>query len=304
MTNNFKIQKPFLKWLGGKTNIINTIIETFPNEINNYHEIFLGGGSVLFALLSLQKIDKIKINGKIYAYDINSSLINLYKNIQSHKNDLFLYITKYLNIYHNLNGTIINKKPQTEHEGLSSKESYYYWLRHKFNNMDKSSIEYSALFLFLNKICFRGIYREGPNGFNVPYGHYKTTPNIISKKELDNISDLIQNVEFICCDFEDSLKNVKSGDFCYLDPPYVPEKKDSFVKYTVNGFTLDKHKKLFELINKCNENKIKLIMSNSKVDLVLNSFDSNKYNILDIIAKRAINSKNPGSKITEIIIYN
>jgi DNA adenine methylase len=298
------IQKPFLKWLGGKTNIIDKIIETFPKSLNNYHEIFLGGGSVLFALLSLQKANQIEIKNKIYAYDINSSLINLYKNIQNNKNELFNYITNYLSIYDKLTGTIINRNPQTEEENLSSKESYYYYLRNKFNTMDKNSIEFSALFLFLNKICFRGVYREGPKGFNVPYGHYKTTPTIISKKELDNISDLIKNVKFICCDFETSIKNIKSGDFTYLDPPYAPETKTSFVKYTKEGFTLDKHKKLFNLINKCVENNIKLAMSNAKVDLVLSSFDLKKYKMNDIIAKRAINSKKPESVITEIIIYN
>lgn len=298
------IQKPFLKWLGGKTNIIDKIIETFPKSLNNYHEIFLGGGSVLFAVLSLQKANQIEIKNKIYAYDINSSLINLYKNIQNNKNELFNYITHYLSIYDKLTGTIINRKPQTEEENLSSKESYYYYLRNKFNNMNKNSIEYSALFLFLNKTCFRGVYREGPNGFNVPYGHYKTTPTIISKKELDNISDLIKNVEFICSDFETSIKNVKNGDFTYLDPPYAPETKTSFVGYTKDGFTLDKHKNLFDLINKCNEHNVKLAMSNAKVDLVLNSFDLKKYKMNDIIAKRAINSKNPESVITEVIIYN
>jgi len=298
------IQKPFLKWLGGKTNIIDKIIETFPKSLNNYHEIFLGGGSVLFAVLSLQKANQIEIKNKIYAYDINSSLINLYKNIQNNKNELFNYITHYLSIYDKLTGTIINRKPQTEEEYLSSKESYYYYLRNKFNTLDKNSVEYSALFLFLNKTCFRGVYREGPNGFNVPYGHYKTTPAIISKENLDNISDLIKNVEFICCDFETSIKNIKNGDFTYLDPPYAPETKTSFVGYTKDGFTLDKHKKLFDLINKCNEKNIKLAMSNAKVDLVLNSFDLKKYKMNDIIAKRAINSKNPESVITEVIIYN
>ena len=94
--------------------------------MNNYHEIFLGGGSVLFAVLSLQKANQIKIKNKIYAYDINSSLINLYKNIQNNKNELFNYITNYLSIYDKLTGTIINRNPQTE-EGII-KKSYYYYL--------------------------------------------------------------------------------------------------------------------------------------------------------------------------------
>ena len=94
-----KIQKPFLKWVGGKTQIIDKIISKIPNEINNYHELFLGGGSVLFAVLSLQKQHKIIIKNKIYAYDLNKDLINVYKNIQSNKEELFRIINVYLKQY-------------------------------------------------------------------------------------------------------------------------------------------------------------------------------------------------------------
>ena len=298
--NNF--QKPFLKWVGGKTQIIDKIINKFPTEINNYHEPFLGGGSVLLALLSLQKDKKINIKNKIYAYDINFDLINVYKNIKNNKDELFKYIQKYLNVYSNLNGTTINRKPKTIEEAKTSKESYYYWIRKKYNEIDKSSIECSALFIFINKTCFRGMYREGPNGFNVPYGHYKKTPTIITKENLDKISDLIKNVEFINDDFTQSLQNVKDNDFVYLDPPYAPENKQSFVGYTSKGFNLDKHIELFTEINKFNDKNVKFILSNSNVDLVTEYFHS--YNIDNVKARRAINSKKPGSTTTEVIIYN
>ena len=90
----------------------------------------------------------------------------------------------HLNVYANLTGVTINRNPETEEESLTSKESYYYWLRKRYNNMDVNSIEHSALFLFLNKTCFRGMYRESSNGFNVPYGHYKKTPTIITETHL------------------------------------------------------------------------------------------------------------------------
>ena len=296
----FKIQKPFLKWVGGKTQIINYIISKIPKEIKNYHEPFLGGGSVLFAVLSLQQQNKIIIKNKIYAYDNNKDLINLYIHIQNNSDELYSLINLYVKEYDSINTNIINRNPTNYEEAITSKESYYYWLRKKYNNIKKNTIECSALFIIINKLCFRGLYREGPNGFNVPYGHYKKTPEIISKKDLNNIKDLIKNVKFINCSFTDSLKNVKEGDFVYLDPPYAPENTNSFVGYLKDGFNLETHKLLFnEIINLKN---IKFVMSNSKVQLVTNYF--NEYNCEDIIAKRAINSKKPGSTTSEVIIYN
>ena len=128
----------------------------------------------------------------------------------------------------------------------------------------------------------------------------KKTPSIISKTDLNNISNLIQNVEFKCLDFTDSIKNVKDGDFIYLDPPYVPENNKSFVGYVFNGFNLDMHKSLFNEIKKLS--KIKFIMSNSNVDFVTDNFK--EYNCEHITARRCINSIKPGSTTTELIIYN
>ena len=198
--NHGKIQKPFLKWVGGKTQILNSILSKIPKEMNNYHELFLGGGSVLFAVLSLQKQQPIKIRNKIYASDINHALINLYKHIQTDKEKLYEYIDFYIREYNRIEGTEIHRNPATIKEAKSSKESYYYWIRKKYNKMafantqkqntentvtkdrgEKATkkliaLECSALFMFLNKTCFRGMYREGKYGFNLPYGHYKRTP--------------------------------------------------------------------------------------------------------------------------------
>lgn len=297
----YKIQKPFLKWVGGKTQIIYNIINKFPSEMENYHELFLGGGSVLLAVLSLQKQNKIIIKNKIYAYDINDILINVYKNIQQNKEELFTFISYYVTEYENIKGGIINRTPTTIEEAKTSKESYYYWIRNKFNKI-QNSLEKSALFMFLNKTCFRGMYREGPNGYNVPFGHYKTKLTIITKKDIDNISDLIKDVVFLQSDFSKSIQNLNKNDFVYLDPPYAPENAKSFVGYTSNGFNLEKHLQLFSEIKKLNEKKIKFIMSNAKVELVTTNFK--KYKSEDIIARRTINSKNPGSTTTEILIYS
>jgi DNA adenine methylase len=296
------IQKPFLKWVGGKTQILDNILDIIPNEFENYHELFLGGGSVLLAILSLVEQNKIIIKNKIYAYDINKSLINVYINIQQNKDILFNYITKYYNEFNTIDGCIVNRNPINIEDAKTSKESYYYWIRKKFNTIDKNTIECSALFMFLNKTCFRGMYREGPNGYNVPYGHYKKCPKIITKSELYYISNLIKNVVFITSDFSESIINIKYGDFTYIDPPYVPEKNNSFVGYTSNGFSIEKHTLLFDEIIKLKEKNIKFIMSNSNVEFVLNKFNDCK--CYEIISRRAINSKNPGSTTTELIINN
>ena len=298
-----KIQKPFLKWVGGKTQILDNVLSKVPKEFNNYHELFLGGGSVLLAVLSLQKQGKIVIKNKIYAYDINETLIHVYKHIQNNKDALFGHIERYINEYDSLDGTEINRKPTSIDEAKTSKESYYYWIRNKYNTVDdKSSVERSALFMIINKLCFRGMYREGPKGYNVPYGHYKTTPTIITREDLDTVSELIQDVVFECRGFEDTIQIPIQGDFVYLDPPYAPENEKSFVGYVADGFSIDAHNNLFDGIKSLKNKKIKFAMSNAKVDFVMDTFKD--YYFEDIVARRAINSKDPSATTMEVIVYN
>lgn len=300
------IPKPIIKWVGGKTQILHKLIDEFPTEINNYHEIFLGGGSVLLTLLSYFKNGIIKIYGNIYAYDLNEPLIYIYKNIQSNHNKLYDEIQLIITKFNSCGNGKINRKPKNIDEAIIAKENYYYWIRNEYNKLnytDKKSILGSAMFIFLNKTCFRGVFRVGPNGFNVPYGHYKN-PEIINKKHLEEIHELIQNVIFECCDFKTSLNNVKKDDYVYLDPPYAPEKNTSFVGYTINGFNNDNHTNLFNLIHILTENNKKMMLSNSDVSLVRDNFTNEKYNITSILCKRSINSKNPESKVKEVIIKN
>lgn len=307
--NNMKkldVNKPILKWVGGKTQILDKLILEFPIEINNYHEIFLGGGSVLLTLLTYVKLGVIKINGNIYAYDINEPLIYMYKNIQLKHNELYNEIQKLITQFNSCGNGDINRKPKNINEALITKENYYYWIRKKYNELDmneKKTTIGSAMFIFLNKTCFRGIFRVGPNGYNVPYGHYKN-PEIINKIHLDEIHLLIQNVIFESCDFNISLNNIKSNDYVYIDPPYAPETTTSFVSYTKNGFNLEQHNTLFNIIHKLTEMNIKIMLSNSDVSLVRDNFKHKNYNIESILCKRTINSKNPNIKAKEVIIKN
>ena len=336
--------------------------------MDDYHEIFLGGGSVLFGLLSLEKEGIIKIKNKIHAYDYNKPLIYVYKNIQAEPKEFLKTIIKIINEYNSIKqipklliksdindkiskekkklndiGKKINqsindnnfdknknldllkkeneqieniknklnlidmtdRNPFNQEQALVSKESYYYWIRKKYNNMndnEKISILGSAYFVFLNKTCFRGVFRMGPNGFNVPFGNYDN-PSIITKSHIKEISKLIKNVEFIHSSFEDSLKNVKKGAYNFFDPPYFPMNATSFVGYTSDGFNQETHEKLFKMLHELKKQDIKWMMSNSSAEYVLDCFDDKKkYSLKKILCKRAINSKNPESKVNEVII--
>jgi DNA adenine methylase len=181
-----------------------------------------------------------------------------------------------------------------------NKENYYYWIRKNYNiRTDINSISYSAMFIFLNKTCFRGLYRIGPNGFNVPFGHY-ANPEIINEEHVKTISKLIKNVNFIHSKFENSFEKIKENDFIYLDPPYAPENEKSFVSYTSTGFNLEQHNLLFSMIKKF---KGKILMSNADVKLVKDAFPL-PYETKIISCKRSINSKKPGTKTNEVLIKN
>ncbi len=187
---------------------------------------------------------------------------------------------------------------------MTSGESYYYYTRYRYNRIHvKKGLYCAALFIYLNKTCFRGLYRESSTGFNVPYGHYKTTFSIDLNHVLE-ISGLIKNVIFNRHDFLDIKNRLVKDDFAYLDPPYAPENDKSFTKYNVDDFTLKKHNQLFDMCGKFETNNIKFLMSNADVDLVKNYFIDDVYNVDIIECRRAINSKKPGAKTNELLINN
>lgn len=269
-----------IKWVGGKSKLFGSISAYYPVEINNYHELFVGGGSALLGLLDMVKNKKIKVNGKIYAYDSNEILIAYYKFLQSDYSLLYDTVMKIKNAE------------------IEEKEEYYYYIRNLYNTRKDIDIMKVAEFVYMNKTGFRGVFRLNKSGgFNVPYGHYKN-PTIVNKEHLKKVSELIKNVEFMCCDFED-VKNIKENDLVYMDPPYVPEKKGGFVSYSKNGFVKEKHEALFKL---CKNMKCKWVLSNSNTETVREALKH--FNIQEIDARRAINSKNPAAKTKEVIIYN
>lgn len=282
--------KPLLKWVGGKYTILNELHQYFPSEIDTYYEPFVGGGSVLLSVLTL----KHPIAKKYIVTDNNLSLIGFYNNVKLHPNLLFKKVEKLQQAYDSCESLKGDRNPSTFASAKKSKESFYYWIRNEYNREENvNSISQSARFIFLNKTGFRGLYRVGPNGFNVPFGHYKN-PTILIDTHLQTVSKLIQGVDFYCNDYSDILLDVKHDDFVYLDPPYVPVTLTSFTKYSGEFI----HEKFFE---NCKKLRCDWVMSNSATNTVLTEFENKK--IVRIKCKRRINSKNPAQTQNEVIIY-
>ena len=334
------ITKPVIKYLGGKTQILNEIYSHFPKTINNYYEPFIGGGSVFLKLLSKLENAEIKLEGKIYLSDTNIQLINLYDTI---KNELDQLLDKLFELKKNYNSAeTITYKTRTKFKIMTDEQiqmdqkkykkrkknttrktsihyirrddninniikqgkiALYYYYRYLFNHTT-NVIEQSALFIFLNKTCFRGVYRIGPNGFNVPYGNNKNV-QVYNPQHLKDLNLLFNkyNLIFESKSFEDiDLDKLQSNDVFYLDPPYYPINKTSFTKYQQKGFGDTSNKKLLKFCETINTKNIKFIHSNSYCEYILKNYSI--FNIQPINCKRKIKSKKPNSKQLEVIIYN
>lgn len=286
--------KPFLKWVGGKSKLLDIIIEEFPEEIDVYYEPFLGGGSILFRLLEENKeVKKIKVN------DINKPLIELYKIIKESPEEFMEEMDKIIEEYNNLEDVKYPKRHKfksttKEDAKKGGKVSMYYYYRDEYNKT-KDNMYKSVLFLFLNKTCFRGLYRESKNGYNVPFGNYKN-PSFYDKENILDCSSLLNKcgVEFYSEDYTTFLKDVNDKDFVYLDPPYYPLNKKSFTKYQRGDF--QGHE---ELVGVCKGIK-RFVHSNSKCEFNLEKYK--EFKIKEQKTVHSINSKRPGKGVKEIMI--
>lgn len=277
--------KPLIKWIGGKSHIVSSIIKKFPSQVNNYHEPFIGSGAILFAFLDAVEKNTIDFHGFIHISDKNSLLIEMYRCIRDNPDTLIQYFTTLKDEY-------MNTKNQKE---------YYYKQRNRFNTENMSSSQKSALFIFINKTCFRGLYRlNSKNEFNVPFGNY-SNPKFPKNEEIQKISDKLKKVYIYNCDFSEAFTRIKENDVVYIDPPYVPLHTTSFTAYTNDGFNEEHHKNLFKWCHSI-YTIAKIIISNSDTELIRNEFHD--YTIYTIDVKRAIHSKNPGSSVNEVIITN
>ncbi len=299
--------KPFLKWAGGKRQLLPDLISRLPKsitdskKIENYIEPFIGGGSFFFYLKNNYEIKNA------YISDINKDLVLSYRTIQNKLNDLLVEL----------------KKLQSKYDlqaDLENKQFLFYEIRKEFNKnlaynlsevTNTFSVERSAQVIFLNRTCFNGLYRQNKKGeFNVPFGKY-LNPTICDEDNLREVNLALQNVVIEHGDFELSETYAVKDSLIYLDPPYRPIKvTSSFTSYAKEDFGDEDQKRLAEYYSRLSKKGCSLILSNSdpknnnKSD---NFFDDlySKFNITRVSAKRAINSKVEGrGSIFELMITN
>ena len=273
--------KPFVKWAGGKRQLLAELEKSFPKQFGTYFEPFLGGGALLFDLLAK------KPNLKCSVSDLNSDLVLAYVTIRDKLGRLIESLENHSKNYHN------------------DSTGYYYEVR---KQEPKSQIEKVSRLLFLNKTCFNGLYRVNSKGkFNVPLGRY-TNPNIVNRENLTTVSKFLQSdkIKISCRDFESILNDAKKGDFVYFDPPYQPVSDTAnFTSYTHRDFTEDDLQRLADLANHLNSKGSHVLLSNSNTKIVKKIFSSKKWKIKEIAVNRAINSnsqKRTGHK--EVLIKN
>ena len=269
---------PFLKWVGGKRQLMTEIEPLLPTRISTYYEPFVGGGAVF---LHTQP-KKAVIN------DYNSELINVYETIRDNVDALIAHLAI--------------------HENNSE---YFYQIRaldrqEGFNELSK--VERASRVIYLNKTCFNGLYRVNSSGeFNTPFGRYKN-PNIINETVLRAVSNYLQknDIKLLNGDYQDALKNIRKGSFVYFDPPYDPVSKSSnFTGYVQGGFDDKEQERLRDTCVKLNEKGINFLLSNSATELMKDLYSYKDFQIIEVGATRHINSV--GSKrgeVKEILVRN
>ena len=275
------LPKPFVKWAGGKRQLLPILSQHIPKNFDTYFEPFLGGGAVLFHLIS--KNSQLKC----FVSDLNSTLILSYVTIRDKVDELIMSLEEHSENY------------------FKNPEEYYYQIR---DNNPKNQIDQVSRLVFLNKTCFNGLYRVNSKGkFNVPIGKY-VNPNIVNKENLQILSHVLQSkgISIKCEDFTTALRKAHEGDFVYLDPPYQPVSSTAnFTSYTNDNFDYKDQERLFVEFKKLDSKGCKIMLSNSKSQEVIDLFSEYSKNIIEINTNRFINSnskKRTGH--TEILIKN
>lgn len=269
---------PFLKWAGGKTQLLKQFDGLFPNKYNRYYEPFIGSGAVFFHLLPSEAV----------LSDANPNLIAVYRHIQCHVEELISFLSELRTRYHDMT-------PQQQ-------EQEYYCIREMYNKTPSWSLEKAAFLIFLNKTGYNGLYRESKRGwYNVPFGRY-VNPAMFDEMNLRMVSRSLQHVTLLNTDFSSVVEAAQEGDFVYFDPPYVPlTKTASFTSYTVGEFTLEQQSKLADVVRQLAYRGVFVMLSNSNNDVVRELYKD--FNTHEVKASRVVNSKpNLRGKITELVI--
>ncbi|WP_457679710.1 DNA adenine methylase [Thermovibrio sp.] len=265
--------KPFVKWAGGKRQLLKHLLFFSPKRFNRYFEPFVGGGALFFSLMP----------SKAVISDLNCELINAYLVIKERVEELIESLRKHRN-----------------------EESYYYEVR-SLNPNELSPVERASRFIFLNKTCFNGLYRENSKGkFNVPFGRYKR-PNICDEENLRAVSAFLNSieVEILSASYKEVCKLPQRGDFVYLDPPYIPTSKtSSFTSYTGKGFDEREHLELSRVFRELSNRGCFVMLSNADHPLIRELYKD--FKVVELTANRSINSKGSRRKRSgrEFLIMN
>lgn len=272
--------KPFVKWVGGKKQLLPDLIKYAPENFTTYFEPFLGGGALFFTL----QPKKAVIN------DLNDHLITAFKVVKGDTKKLIARLKR-------LEKDFLNKKD-------AERKEMFLRIRNKFNTQKLDAVERAALMIFLNRTCFNGMYRENSRGeFNVPFGKYKN-PKICDESNLESAAVALKNVKITAKDFASAVQDAKKGDFVYFDPPYYPISETSkFTSYYETDFVLEDQIKLRDLIKDLSKRGVQVMASNSYSPTIKDLYAD--FNLHVVYAGRAINSKaNKRGKIKEYIITN
>jgi DNA adenine methylase len=273
--------RPFLKWAGGKTQLLETLESYFPKKFKTYYEPFLGGGAAFFYLVERRpRFDAV-------LSDINEELITAYRIVKDRVSDLIALL----------------KKHKEEYE--ISPEKYYYKVREQEPLED---VEKAARLIFLNKTCYNGLYRVNREGkFNVPFGRYKN-PRICDEENLRTVSQVLHwsDAKILDADYQKATKNAEKSDFIYFDPPYQPVSATAnFTGYTNSGFTKQEQERLGRWFRKLDARGCQIILSNSDTPEVREIYGGHHYRFEVVKALRAISCKgNLRTGHTELIISN
>ena len=269
---------PFVKWAGGKRQLLSKIQERIPENYNHYFEPFVGGGAVFFGT----QPSKALIN------DINKALINTYQRICDSPKE---YLSE------------VNK---IDSERWEDGKQYYYTIREHYNDKLMKSeydVELAALFVFLNKHCFNGLYRVNGKGlFNVPYNNSRRVS--VNGDSIIEISKYLQGITIIDGDFEDACRDARKGDFVFLDSPYAPLNPTSFESYTKEGFDIESHKRLAKLYDELTMRGCYCMLTNHNTDLINELYGNKGYKIDVVSVRRMINSDASNRVGEEVIICN
>lgn len=294
---NAKNVKPFLKWAGGKNQLLKEIRNYYPfmnKNITKYAEPFVGGGAVLFDILLKYDLEEF------YISDINKELIDTYQVIRDNPNKLVKILS--------------NMQMEFTSLTIDDRKDYYLQKRERFNFLKMNNnevIEKAALMIFLNRTCFNGLFRVNKKGlFNVPMGAYKN-PLICDKENIYAVSEKLKNVNIVCEDYKKSVDFIDEYTFVYIDPPYRPLTDTSnFTAYTTDLFNDEKQKELANFIHTIHQKGAKVLVSNSDPKNVNENddfFDTiyKDYNIKRVEAARMINCNGKSrNKIKELLISN